>query len=123
MSNDTKFIDGLRFKEPNERAPEYVKAKGSIKVADLLAWLQQQSGEWVNFDVKVSNGGKWYAAVDNWKPNNGTPRNNAPQQIQPAPLCGAGCKIRWRWPAKQCRWARQRRRSCCWNLCPQCRKL
>lgn len=82
MSNETKFIDGLRFKEPNERAPEYVKAKGSIKVADLLAWLQQQSGEWVNFDVKVSQSGNWYAAVDDWKPQqqtgNGTARRTAP---------------------------------------------
>lgn len=81
MSNDTKFIDGLRFKAPHERAPEYVRAKGSIKVADLLAWLQQQSGEWVNFDVKVSQNGSWYAAIDDWKPqgNGGTTRSSAPK--------------------------------------------
>ena len=78
MANDIEFINGLSFKAPNENAPEYVKAKGSIKRAELIAWLQTKDGEWVNFDLKVSNGGKWYAAVDNWKPNgNGTPRNNA----------------------------------------------
>ena len=27
MSNEKNFIDGLRFKAPHERAPEYVKAK------------------------------------------------------------------------------------------------
>ena len=90
MSNDTKFIDGLRFKEPNERAPEYVKAKGSIKVADLLAWLQQQSGEWVNFDVKVSQSGNWYASVNEWKPQqtgggHGGSRGSAPQRQRPQP--------------------------------------
>ena len=68
--SDIEFISGLSFKAPNDNAPEYVKAKGSIKVADLIAWLQTKGGsEWVNFDLKVSNGGKWYAAVDNWKPN------------------------------------------------------
>ncbi len=90
MSNDTKFINGLMFKAPNDNAPEYVKAKGSIKREELIAWLQSETGEWVNFDLKVSQNGKWYAAVDDWKPNqgNGTPRNNAPkpQRAQPAPV-------------------------------------
>ena len=86
MANDIEFINGLSFKAPNENAPEYVKAKGSIKRAELIAWLQTKDGEWVNFDLKVSNGGKWYAAVDNWKPNgNGTPRNNAPQPARRDP--------------------------------------
>lgn len=69
MSNEIEFINGLSFKAPNEGAPEYVKAKGSIKRADLIEWLQAKEGDWVNFDLKVSNAGKWYAAVDNWKPN------------------------------------------------------
>jgi hypothetical protein len=33
-----------------------------------MAWLQAQQGDWINADVKVSQGGKWYAAVDEWKP-------------------------------------------------------
>ena len=86
MSSDTKFINGLMFKAPNDNAPEYVKAKGSIKREELIAWLQSETGEWVNFDLKVSQNGKWYAAVDNWKPNgNGTPRNNAPQPARRDP--------------------------------------
>lgn len=80
MSNETEFVNGLIFKAPNDNAPEYVKAKGSIKRADLIAWLESKDGEWVNFDVKVSQGGKWYCAVDNWKPNgNGSPRQQAPK--------------------------------------------
>ena len=69
MSNDTQFIDGLIVKAPHENAPEYVKAKLSIKREELIAWLQQQSGDWINAEVKVSQGGKWYAAIDTWKPN------------------------------------------------------
>lgn len=87
MSNEPKFIDGLIVKAPHERAPEYVKAKLSIKREELIAWLQQQDGEWVNADVKVSQGGKWYAAVDDWKPNqgggSGGSRGGAPQRERP----------------------------------------
>lgn len=70
--SDIEFINGLSFKAPNDGAPEYVKAKGSIKRLDLIAWLESKEGEWVNFDLIVSKGGKWYAAVDNWKPNGKT---------------------------------------------------
>lgn len=67
--SEKEFIDGLSFKPPHGNAPEYVKAKGGIRREALIAWLESRDGEWVNFDVKVSQGGKWYAAVDNWKPN------------------------------------------------------
>lgn len=91
MSNDTKFISGLIIKAPNDNAPEYVKAKLSIKREELIAWLQSEPVEWINADIKVSSGGKWYAAVDTWKPNQGnsTGRNNAPRpqrrEAAPAP--------------------------------------
>jgi len=71
MSNEVEFIDGLIVKAPNEKAPEYVKAKLSIKREDLIEWLESREEEWINADVKVSQGGKWYCAVDTWKPNQG----------------------------------------------------
>ena len=90
MSDDIEFIDGLIIKPPHERAPEFVKCKLSFKREALIAWLQSKEGEWVNADVKVSNGGKWYAAVDNWKPNTESggssgSRGGAPQRERPAP--------------------------------------
>ncbi len=66
--SDIKFIDGLIVKAPHERAPDFVKARLSIKREELIAWLQSQEGEWVNADIKESKAGKWYAAVDDWKP-------------------------------------------------------
>ena len=81
MADDIEFIDGLIVKPPHERAPEFVKCKLSFKREALIAWLQSKDGEWVNAYVKVSNGGKWYAAVDNWKPNGerqATPARQAP---------------------------------------------
>lgn len=83
--SDAEFINGLIVKAPNDNAPEYVKAKLSIRRAELIAWLETKDGEWINADVKVSQNGKWYAAVDNWKPN-GEKRDAAPKRTAPAPV-------------------------------------
>ena len=65
---DLEFVDGLIVKAPHERAPDFVKASISIKVAELKEWLDGRDTEWVNVDVKESRGGKWYAAVNTFKP-------------------------------------------------------
>ena len=38
---DIQFIDGLIIKAPNDRAPDYVKAKLSIKRLELIEWLKK----------------------------------------------------------------------------------
>lgn len=83
--SDNKFINGLIVKAPIDKAPEYVKARLSIKREELIAWLQSERGEWVNADIKVSQGGKWYAAVNDWKPSGGSSgsRGGAPQRERP----------------------------------------
>jgi len=85
MGNEAEFINGLIVKAPNENAPDYVKAKISIKREELIAWLQTKGGEWINADVKVSQQGKWYCQIDTWKPSNGGTsgsgaRGGAPQR-------------------------------------------
>jgi hypothetical protein len=87
--SDAKFIPGLFFKPPNDGAPEFIISKGSIKIADLIQFLQRQEGEWVNFDLKRSREGKPYAAIDDWKPQGGAgatrggpPTRNAPRPTQ-----------------------------------------
>lgn len=68
MAEEMEFVDGLIAKAPHEKAPDFVKANLSIKVEQLAKWLQGKAGqEWVNVDVKVSKGGKWYASVSNYK--------------------------------------------------------
>lgn len=87
MSNEPEFVNGLIVKAPHENAPEYVKAKLSIKREELIEWLEGKEGDWINLDLKESQGGKWYAAVDNWKPEGGTSgsgsRGGAPQRTRP----------------------------------------
>ena len=68
MTDEIEFVDGLIVKPPHEKAPDFVKCTISIKRDDLTKWLQGKEDDWINLDVKVSLGGKWYAAVNDWKP-------------------------------------------------------
>lgn len=78
--SDKKFIDGLLVKQPRDGAPEYVIAQISMKREELIAWLQQQDGEWINADIKVAQSGKWYAQVDTWKPDRQRGGGQRPQR-------------------------------------------
>ena len=63
MSNDNKFIVGLFFKDPHENAPDFVMAKGSIKVADLRGWLAEQPED-SEYDAKANSYGCWLLAIE-----------------------------------------------------------
>ena len=65
--SEVQFIDGLSAKKPHENAPDFVKASVSIHVPRLREFLSQQSGEWLNADLKESKGGKWYIAVNDYQ--------------------------------------------------------
>lgn len=67
--SDIEFVNGLIVKTPTDKTPDYVKAKMSFKVQELIAWLQSKNEEWVNVEIKASKAGKYYASVDNWKPD------------------------------------------------------
>lgn len=67
--DELEFVDGMMVKAPHPKAPDFVKASVSFKVAELAKWLDGKKGqEWVNIDIKSSRSGKWYAAVSNFKP-------------------------------------------------------
>ena len=70
MAEDIEFVNGLIVKAPHDRAPDFVKASISIKVAELGLWLREKhkaGEEWVNVDVREARSGKWYAAVSKFE--------------------------------------------------------
>ena len=79
---DIEFVEGLIVKAPKDGAPDFVKMSISIKRADLGNWLRAKDDDWINIDVKESKGGKWYCAVNTWKPEGGQPTQSAPKQGQ-----------------------------------------
>lgn len=77
--NEMEFPKGLIVKAPRDGAPEWVIASISIKREELIEWLSGREGEWVNLDVKEAKSGKWYAAVNTFKPKQETkPGANVP---------------------------------------------
>ena len=80
--SEAEFVGGLLAKPPRPGAPDFVKANLSFKREELIAWLQSKDGEWVNVQVKAARSGKWYAQLDDWKPEQ---RSEKPQAKAPAP--------------------------------------
>jgi hypothetical protein len=77
---ENKFIDGLMAKKPHENAPDFVKAKISIKREELIKTLQGMDCEWLNADLKESKEGKYYVAIDDWKPEKPSEAKNEPNK-------------------------------------------
>jgi len=89
---EVEFVDGLRIMEPSPNSPDFIKARISIKRKDLGNWLRSKEDDWINVDVKVSRGGKWYCAVDNWKPE---PSQNSGIPTMPQNNPDSGDDIPW----------------------------
>jgi hypothetical protein len=63
------FASGFSFKR-NDKAPEFVIGRQSIKVDEAIAFLQQrQKNGWVNIDIKQAKGGNYYCELDTWEAN------------------------------------------------------
>ena len=67
---DIIFADGIYFKEPSERAPEYIKGSISFKVEEVKKFLDAHvnNAGYVTVDIKVSKGGKTYCALNTFVP-------------------------------------------------------
>ena len=61
------FVNGLMAKKPRDNAPEWVKCNLSIQREELVAWLTEQTGDWINAQVCESRNLNWYTEVDTWK--------------------------------------------------------
>ena len=63
------FADGIRFSEPSEKAPDFIKGRISIQAEQALAFIEKYKDErgWLNLDVKESKGGKLYVELNTWK--------------------------------------------------------
>ena len=72
MDNNLEFPQGLIFKLPRDKAPDFIKGSLSIKRAELIQWLNSKSDEWINLDLKEGKSGKGYAVVNTWKPEGQT---------------------------------------------------
>lgn len=77
MSKAKVYPKGLFINEPNEGAPDFVKGRISIKVVDLVAFLNENKNEagYVNLDLLQGDKGL-YSTLNDWKPS--SPKTESP---------------------------------------------
>ena len=72
--SEKNFVDGLIVKR-NEKAPSFIIAQLSFKVGDFTHYCGNNSKNgWLNVDVKLSKGGKYYAELNTWTKENAKPK-------------------------------------------------
>jgi len=76
---DKIFVNGLISKDIPDTAPDYILGKHSIKVQDLINWLEANkhladANGWINTITKRSQStGKRFIEVDTWQPKKQEP--------------------------------------------------
>ena len=72
MAQDEKiFADGFSFKR-NEKAPDFVVGRLSIKADDGVAFIRaNEKNGWVNLNIKTARSGNYYVELDTYEPTQG----------------------------------------------------
>ena len=78
MAQEEKiFADGFLFKR-NEKAPDFVVGRISIKVEEAIAFMKQhQKNGWVNLGVKTARSGNYYIDLDTFEAKNDSSKESA----------------------------------------------
>lgn len=79
--SDKIFTEGIWFQK-RDNAPSYVIGSLSIKVPDLIPFLNrhQNNAGYVNVDIKMGQSGKYYIELNTWKPTKDTAKEEVNNQ-------------------------------------------
>lgn len=69
MPQEKIFADGIFFQK-RDGAPSFIVGSLSLKVAELIPFLQKHelNSGYVNIDIKQSQKGGYYCELNTWKP-------------------------------------------------------
>jgi hypothetical protein len=71
------FADGFLFKR-NEKAPDFVVGRVSIKVEEAIAFMRQhEKNGWINLGVKTARSGNFYMDLDTFEAKNDSSKESA----------------------------------------------
>ena len=87
MAQEEKiFADGFVFKR-NEKAPDFVVGRISIKVDEAIAFMNQhKKNGWVNLNVKTARSGNYYIDLDTFESKNESAVDKYHAKKKPNPL-------------------------------------
>jgi len=77
MTTEKKFIDGMRYSAPSEKAPAWVKGHISVQVDPFIRFATGNCDErgWLNIDVKESKAGNLYLELSTYRPGSAKPKS------------------------------------------------
>ena len=73
MSN-IEFMNGFFAEKPRDGRPDWIKATVDVDLDQAIAFLEKKKlngDRKIQFEIRESNGGKFYAAIDHWTPDSG----------------------------------------------------
>lgn len=66
------FAEGFSFKR-NEKAPDFVVGRLSMKVDEAIAFMKENEKKgWVNLSIKTARSGNYYLELDTFEPKTAT---------------------------------------------------
>jgi len=67
---EKQFVQGMWFKKPDEKTPEWIKGKISVKVDEFIEYAKQHKDDrgWLNIDLKKAKTGTLYLELNTFKP-------------------------------------------------------
>ena len=83
---DKEFPRGLIVKRPHPNAPNFIKARVSIKRTELIEWLQSKDKDWINLDLANSKNNTLYFAVDDFEPKKQENETQLPENDEESDL-------------------------------------
>lgn len=81
MDKEKIFADGILWKDPHEKAPEYVKGELIVNAEKFNEFMRNNmqyasAKGWLNIQMKESKNGSIYFELNTWKP---APKTETPQ--------------------------------------------
>lgn len=68
---DKKFIDGMRYAPPRDKAPKWILGSIAVEVTKFIEFAQANANNrgWLNIDIKEGRNGKTYLELNEYDPS------------------------------------------------------
>lgn len=93
--SDIEFMEGFFAAKPREGKPDWIKATVDVDLDSAIAFLEKKKSDGeqkLQFELRESKGGKFYAAIDHWTPDSSA--GSAPKlSVVSAPKDSTGADV------------------------------
>jgi hypothetical protein len=79
------YPKGMRWQEPKESAPNFVKARVGINVEQFVEFLNEHVNErgWINFEMNEGREGGFYLVLDDFEPDPSKAKSKPVKETSP----------------------------------------